>query len=307
MRREFFTEVRVGIFVVAALLLAMIVLFQVGSQHEMFQRQYILYCNFSDISGLRIGATVQLAGLNVGAVDDIRFPKELLKREITVVLRINRKYQDRIRSDSVATINTQGLLGDKYIHISVGSESEPVIPEKGTVPSKETTSIFALAEKAGAIMDDIGDAAKTISDMFKTMEGEKEGDLKASIRSIRKSLEQIEKGKGLFHALIYEPKGEEIINNLADTLKTMKDISAGVETEGKEKTAGMIANLRHVSSDLREILESIRRGEGTMGMLVRDPGLYNDLRTLLGRANRNVLLKAVVRATLRENEGEVLK
>jgi phospholipid/cholesterol/gamma-HCH transport system substrate-binding protein len=307
MRREFFTEVRVGIFIVVSLLLVMIVLFQVGGQHEMFQRQYIIYTNFQDISGLRIGASVQLAGLNVGAVDDIRFPKELLKKEITVVLRIHRKYQDRIREDSVATINTQGLLGDKYIHISVGSESSPLIPDRGIISSRETTSIFALAEKAGTIMDDISQASKTVADMFKTVEGEKGGDLKASIQSIRKSLEQIEKGKGLLHAIIYEPKGEEIISNLAETMKTVKDISSGMELEGKQKTAGLITNLRHVSEDLREITGSIRRGEGTMGMLVRDPGLYNDLRTLFGRVNRNVLLKAVVRATLRENEGEVLK
>jgi len=307
MRREFFTEVRVGIFIVVALLLAMVVLFQVGGQHEMFQRQYLLYSSFRDISGLRIGASVQLAGLNVGAVDDIRFPKDLLQREIIVVLRINKKYQDRIREDSEALINTQGLLGDKYIHISVGSESSPVIPDRGTIASKETTSIFALADKAGAIMDNIGEASKTIGDMFKTVEGEKGGDLKASIQSIRKSLEQIEKGKGLLHAIIYEPKGEDIIANLSETMKTVKDISTGIEAEGKQKTVGLITNLRHVSADLREITGSIRRGEGTMGMLIRDPSLYNDLRTLLGQANRNVLLKAVVRATLRENEGEVLK
>ena len=307
MRREYFTEVRVGIFVMVGLLLAMIVLFQVGGQHEMFQRQYTLYTSFRDISGLRIGASVQLAGLNVGAVDDIWFPKDLLRREITVILRINRKYEDRIRSDSVATINTQGLLGDKYIHISIGSESEPIIPDKGLLQSQETTSIFALAEKAGAIMDDIGGAAKTIGDLLKTVEGQKEGDLKASIRSIRKSLEQIEKGKGLLHAVIYEPKGEEIISNLSDTIKSIRDVIGQVDEKTKQKTTGLIGNLRIASEDLREILGSIKRGEGTMGMFIRDPGLYNDLRTLLGQANRNLLLRTVVRATLKENDRDVLK
>lgn len=307
MPRELFTEVRVGIFVVAGLLLGMVVLFQVGSQHEMFKRQYTVYASFRDISGLRTGAQVQLGGLNVGYVDDIRFPKELLKKDITVVLRINRHFQDRIRADSIATVNTQGLLGDKFIYISVGSEDQPVIPEKEFVPSKETTSIFALADKAGKIMDDLGEAAQTINSLLKSVEGEKEGDLKATIKSIRHTLEQIEKGKGTIHALIYDPKGEELVRDLAETVKTVKEIASGAEAETKQKTAGLISNLRHASVDLREILGAIRRGEGTMGMLIRDPGLYNDLRTLLGRANRNVLMKAVVRATLRENEQEVLK
>jgi len=304
MRREFFTEIRVGIFVIAGLFLGMIVLFQVGGQHEMFKRQYTIYASFRDISGLRAGASVQLGGVTVGSVDEIRFPKELMNKEITVKMRINHKFEQRIRADSVATVNTQGLLGDKYIYISVGSEDQPTIPDDGFVPSKETTSIFSLADKAGAIMDDLGEAAKTINEMFKSVGGEKEGDLKASVRSIRRTLEQIEKGKGTLHALIYDPKGEEMVRDLADTVKSLKEISEGAE--GKP-TKGLIANLRHASADLKEILGAVRRGEGTLGMLIRDPGLYNDLRTLLGRANRNALLKSVVRATLRENDEQVLK
>lgn len=304
MKRQFLTEVRVGLFVFIALLLGMITLFQVGSQHELFKRQITYYANFKDISGLRVGATVQLAGLDVGFVDDIRFPKDILIREITVVLRVNRQFHERIREDSVATVNTLGLLGDKFIYISVGSEEFPVIPDKGYVPTKEVTSIFALAEKAGKIMDDISEASQTINNMLKSVEGEKEGDIKATIRSIRNTIERIEKGKGFLHALIYDPKGEQVVSDLASTMKAMKEITAGVDEEG---TAGMITNLRKASADLKEIMGSIRRGEGTLGMLIRDPALYNDLRALLGRANRNALIKAVVRATLRENDPQMLK
>jgi phospholipid/cholesterol/gamma-HCH transport system substrate-binding protein len=307
MKKELFTELRVGLFVFVALLLGMITLFQVGSQREMFANQYTLYANFQDISGLRIGASVQLAGLDVGFVDDIRFPKDILIREITVVMRINKKYQERIRADSVATVNTQGLLGDKFIYISVGSEDQAVLKDKGVIKSKETVSIFALAEKAGDIMDNISEAAKAINSMLKSVEGEKEGDFKASIRSLRKSIEQIEKGKGVLHALIYDPKGEKIISDLGDTISSIKDITAGISEDTKEKTAGLVSNLRRASADLKEIMGSIRRGEGTLGMLIRDPALYNDLRTLLGRANRNALMKSVVRATLRENDPEMLK
>jgi len=307
MQKKQFTELRVGIFVFIALLLGMITLFQVGSKREMFASQYTLYANFQDISGLRIGASVQLAGLDVGYVDDIRFPKDILIREITVVLRINRKYQERIRADSVASINTQGLLGDKYVYISVGSEEEPVLKEKGVIKTKETVSIFALAEKAGEIMDDIGKASKAINDMLKSVSGEKEGDLKASMRSLRNTLEQIEKGKGVLHALIYDPKGEKIISDLGETMTSIKEITTGVSEDTKEKAAGLVSNLRKASADLKEIMGSIKRGEGTLGMLIRDPSLYNDLRALLGRANRNALMRSVVRATIREDDAKMLK
>lgn len=299
-------EIRVGIFVTAGLLLAMLVIFTVGSEHRILQREYALYADFDNISGLRTGAVVQLAGLKVGYVDKIQFASDLQKRQITVVMQILEKFQDRIRADSVATVETQGLLGDKYIYISMGSEEAAVIPDEGVIASKETVSIFSLAEKAGGIMEDIGKAAEAINGMLTSVRGEKqEGDIKAIISSIRKSVEQLEKGKGLLHALFYDQSGESVINNLSDTLKIIHEIGVGAEIKGNAD--GMIVNLRRASEDLRKILESVRNSEGTLGRLVNDPSVYDDLRTFLGRANRNSLLRAVVRSTLDENDRQLLK
>ncbi|PIU56654.1 MAG: hypothetical protein COS89_05760 [Deltaproteobacteria bacterium CG07_land_8_20_14_0_80_38_7] len=302
MRQKFMTEIRVGIFVLIALLLGMMTLFQLGSGQDIFDSQYTLFTSFKDISGLRVGAQVQLAGLNVGFVDEIRFPDDLLVRNITVVLRIKKGFQRRIREDSVATVNTQGLLGDKFIYISVGSEDMPVIKDEGILPNKETTSIFALAEKAGEIMDNIGEASTSLNELLKGIGGKDENNLRESIKSLRVTLQQVEKGKGLVHALIYDPKGEEVIANLSATMKSVKEITTGVSDNTKEKTASLIKNLQDASADLKVILGSIRNGEGTLGLLVRDPALYNDIRALFGRANRNALIKAIVRSTIEKNE-----
>ena len=296
------SEFRVGVFVVAGLLLAMGTIFMIGSEHRFFVRHYSLYANFQGIAGLRVGAPVQLAGLKVGYVDGIRLNPSLEKREITATLRVQKRFQDRIREDSVATVETQGLLGDKYIYVTMGSEAQPVIPDKGILPTKETTSIFALADKAGSIMDNIADASKSLSDLLSGFKGPKgESDLKAIASSVRATVEQVEKGKGLLHALIYDPKGERVVDDLSRAMKSVGDIT---ET-GDNK--GMFTNLRHASADLSAILGSIRRGEGTMGKLVMDPALYDDLRALVGRANRNKLLRAVIRSTIEQNESQVLK
>jgi len=282
MQRSFVTEFRVGIFVTAGILLAMMVIFMLGSESRFFHRQYTIYANFDDISGLREGAPVQLAGVKIGYVDGIKVPKDLETKEITVVMRISRKYMKRIRADSSASIETQGLLGDKFIYVTMGSESEPIIPNKGIIQSKVTESIFALGDKAGEIMDNVSDASKAIKDM----------------------LEQVEKGKGLMHALIYDPKGQQVVSDLAKAVKSISDVVQQADEEG---TAGILVNMRRASADLSSILASIKRGEGTLGKLVTDPTLYNDMRALFGRANRNVLLKAVVQSTIEENERQMLK
>lgn len=301
-------QLRVGIFVAVGLILAMTVIFMVGSQGKLFERYYTVYANFDSIAGLRIGAPVQLAGLKVGFVDKINFSRDLEAQQITVALKIQKRFQDRIRGDSMATIETQGLLGDKYVYVSMGSEVQPVIPDKGIITSKETTSIFSLAEKAGSIMDDIAGASKTLSDLLGTVKDKKgEGDLKASMSSIRKTLEQVEKGKGFMHALIYDPQGEKVISSLADTINSIKDISEGAEKDSKGNVNSLIVNLRRSSADLNDILGAIKRGEGTLGKLVKDPALYDDLNALVGRANRNTLLRSVVRSTIRENDKQLLK
>jgi len=132
---------------------------------------------------------------------------------------------DRIRVDSEASIETQGLLGDKFIFVTMGSESEPKLKNKDDLKSKETTSIFALADKAGDIMNNIDDASKSIKDILDSFKGEKgEGDVKAIVSSIRKITEQAEKGKGLVHALFYDPNGEQVVDNLARALKGVGDV-----------------------------------------------------------------------------------
>lgn len=308
MARKGLDELKVGIFVSVGLALVMVMVFMIGSESRMFQRQYKLFTNFKNISGLRVGAPVQLAGLRVGYVDDIKLPDDAARQEITVVLRIHKKYQNRIRSDSVATIETQGLLGDKFVYVSIGSEAQAVIPDRGILPSKETASIFSLAEKAGTVMDNIAEASEAINEMLSSVKGKKgEGDIKGILTSIRKSVEQVEKGKGLVHALIYDPKGEDIVANLSDTMKSLSGILSDADKESKGKMGGLIVNLRNASADLRKILDAVSRGEGTLGKFVMDPSLYDNLNAFFGRANRNRLLRAVVRSTMKENDRRMLK
>jgi len=307
MKKQFFTEIRVGLFVLLGLFTAMVVIFMLGSEKRLFESHYTLYTKFEDISGLRVGASVQLAGLNVGMVEDIRFSKDVSDKDITVVLQVNEKFQDRIRQDSTATINTQGLLGDKYVFITVGSLEEPILEDGGYIQSKAITPIFELAEKAGRIMDDIGAITEDIRAVLQTKDKEKGSDLRQTLRAIRDTMERIKTGPGLVHALIYDPQGKEVVADLSRTLRSIGDLTDSISDEGKKETRGLISNLRRAAADLEEILAGIKRGEGTIGKLVRDPELYNEIRTFFGKANRSKLIKAVVRTTLEENDKQIIK
>jgi len=305
MKQGVMTEFRVGMFVTIGLALVMLIIFMIGGEHQFFQRDYTLYSNFDDIAGLRVGATVQLAGFKVGFVDGIRFAKDKTTKLITVKMKVQRKFQDRIREDSEASIETQGLLGDKYIYITMGSGEKPALKQNAFVTAKKTLSLFAMADKAGSIIDNIDAAAKSFREVMDTFKGPKgESDLKAIVASVRRITEQAEKGKGLVHALFFDPEGEKVVAQLSRAVKAVGDVAEQAEGEG---AGGVISNMRHVTADMKDIMGSIRRGEGTLGKLITDPALYNDLRALVGRANRDTLLRAVVRSTIKENEQQLVK
>ena len=256
-------QIKVGLLVFMGVVLAMAFIFILGGQKQLFTRQYTLIAYFEDISGLRVGAPIQLAGVQVGMVDHISLGtefKDLQDKRVAVRLSIEKSFQERIRGDSVASITTQGLLGDKNISISLGTPDHEALQDNAVILSEEHPSLFALAEKGGAIMENINGAAK----------------------SITRILGELEKGEGLLHTLIYETEKKPVAKNIAETTH----------------------DLRLASKEAREILEKINRGEGTIGALLSDPSVYHDIRGLLGKLQRNWLLRFVVRSRIRDMEME---
>lgn len=239
------TILDVGIFVAVGIGLVMIVLFFIGRERNLFEPRYTLHARFNDISGLRMGAVVRLAGLNVGYVDGVRFPKEGEGDLLEVVMKVNKDFQDRIRGDSRASIQTQGLLGDKYISISTGTTASAPLQDGAVLQTEGVGGIAALADKSTEMVEEITEAAK----------------------SLRKALDNLP-----------------------------------LEPADKEHLRKTFANVDQASQDLKVIFSRVRHGEGSLGAFLADPALYHDLRALLGRANRNKLLKNMIRATIQEQD-----
>src|SRR5215831_7533559 len=114
-------ELRVGIFVLAALFIVMVAVFYVTGA-GLLGPKYRLYTELPEVEGVKTGAPVNLDGIEVGNVQSISLNPNAQDRmrSVRLVLRIEKKYQNQIRTDSTATLVTQGLLGDRYITIKRG-------------------------------------------------------------------------------------------------------------------------------------------------------------------------------------------
>jgi phospholipid/cholesterol/gamma-HCH transport system substrate-binding protein len=267
MKAKKFTELKVGIFVVAILFLFGAGVFVIGSHQKYFQRQYTLWASFANIQGLIVGAPVHLAGLTVGRVNAIIFPEDPRDKTIKVELKIKKGIQKRIREDSIASIQTMGLLGDKYVEISMGSPENDVLHDGDYIESAHPFDLLAYAAK----LEEAIDVINTI------------------LIDVREISSQVRGGKGLLHAILYDPAGGELVNNLSVASGSagdlMKDLSSTVKS-------------------IDNIVKKVERGEGTLGGIVNDPTVYEDLKVILGGAKRSTIIKALVRYTIKQKKAE---
>ena len=241
MRNKRSTLIGVGVFVGLGFAVIFLVVSMLGRERNFFTSHYTVNVHFEDVRGLRKGAFVQLAGINIGYVDQLRFSKSETHKDIEVVLILNESYKNEIRQDSEFKIETQGLLGDKYIYVTLGSESLPVLPENAVIVGKEAASFLQMAQEGSDTLKEVKLAAKSLND-------------------------------------------------------TLSHFS--LNTDSKKKLDEILSNLQGGSQHLSSVLAGIDRGEGTLGALVKDPSLYQDVRSLLGHANRNTVLKTWIRSAV---------
>jgi phospholipid/cholesterol/gamma-HCH transport system substrate-binding protein len=380
-------QIRVGIFVFSTLVTLMAAIFLLGSRTQYFQPQYTLRAVFSNVGYLLEGAGVYLAGVQVGRVGEIRFFEDVAAQKVLVVLKVARQYQDRIRQDSTAVITSSGLLGDKYIDITLGSESEPALHDRMFIRTQEpadysqlirqgeevlkntieiTSSLAALtnsyrssqapmavadlltslAQIAKAIETGDGlihsliyeqgnerifaDLAAAVTALRDTLTGIKEGkgflqtlltdpnpevvaQLTKLLASGQKLLQDIEKGQGVLHALIYDKQGGQAVRNFAGAADNMNELLA--KLQGRDSLVASLLNdpqqkqvlvdLAQIMRDFRQVSDDIAAGRGTVGGFIKDPTLYENLTALLDGARRSWILRTVIQSTVNKGqEGE---
>jgi phospholipid/cholesterol/gamma-HCH transport system substrate-binding protein len=387
MVRQRSAQIRVGIFVFSTLVTLMAAIFLLGSRTQYFQPQYTLKAVFSNVGYLLEGAGVYLAGVQVGRVGEIRFFEDLAAQKVLVALKVARDYQERIRQDSVAVITSSGLLGDKYIDITLGSEVEPVLLDGMFIRTQEpaeytqllrkgeqvlentieiTSSLAALttgyrtsqapaalenlltsmAQMAKAIETGEGlihaliyekgnerifaDLAAATTALRETLTGIKEGkgflqtlltdpnpevvaQLTKLLASAQKLLQDIEKGQGVLHALVYDKQGGKAVKDFASAAGNMNEVL--LKLQGRDgllasllndpKQKQVLTDLAHIMHDFRQVAAAIAEGRGTIGGFIKDPTLYENLTALLDGARRSWILRTVIQSTVNKGqEGE---
>ncbi len=143
---------RLGAFIVATLAVLAAGVFIIGSKEYLFRSTYQLKTQFDNVAGLAVGADVQVGGVHSGNVHSILLPHKPGDK-IIVVMDLDRSTKEIIKGDSVASIETEGMLGNQYVAISFGSAGQAEVKDGGTIGSVPPLELGELLAKTSAILD----------------------------------------------------------------------------------------------------------------------------------------------------------
>jgi phospholipid/cholesterol/gamma-HCH transport system substrate-binding protein len=354
-------EYKVGAFVLAGMLAISGIVFMIGEERQLFKKKVVYETAFTDVAGLGAGSPVRMGGVDIGRVVKVGYSGESADRKIHVKFSVLSDQWQRIKQDSVASVESKGLLGDKMLVISIGTADKSSMQPGSSIGSREAEDLstmiakFAgLPAKAEKVMDNLERVTDTLADenlnrdlkgMASSMNAvlgsleRKEGyvgkvlsdpheaerisqmvsnlervtsELEGTVQGVNQVIGRVRTGPGLLHEVVYGEDSSKAVaqfGGAADELRvTLKGIREGNGLArsiiyGDDASQATMQNLNAMSGDLRQIVADIRAGKGTLGALMVDPSVYEDLKVLLGNVERNKALRALVRYSIRRDEG----
>jgi phospholipid/cholesterol/gamma-HCH transport system substrate-binding protein len=277
------SELKVGILIIIALaILSGIVILVLGVESP-FARRYTLYTYLPNIGGLRPGSTVMLDGVTVGTVDSFDFSEDM-EKGIKIKMRVQKKYQSRIRTDSIAKLRSLGLLGDKYIEINQGTIDGRVLKEGEIVTGAPPLDLDQMIAQGTHTFDNISATVDNIKALTQGMlEGQGTvGRLlrdEALYKNANELARKLQEGKGTLGTLINDRAvSRDLTTTVANLRKVTDRLQKGEGAAGKLLSNKEVGDSLEASiNKLEGVITRLERGEGSLGKLSTDPTLYNNL------------------------------
>jgi phospholipid/cholesterol/gamma-HCH transport system substrate-binding protein len=262
-------EMRVGLFFIVGLVILGVLTFYAGGFEDWLKMRYKLYANFERVDGLDEEDVVTLAGVEVGKVKELKVSDS----HVTVVLLLDGGVA--VRKGSVARIESESLLGGKYVGITMGPLGEPPLGDGGALETEEAADLTKMIQN-------MADVAQDIRKMVKSFDQNQE-----------RIITQVEDILG------------ENRENIRDSFAALSRIVS----ENEEGIGEIVESLREAAPQIlmamdsvNEIAKKIEAGEGTIGKLVHDDTLYTDMKELsAGLKEASITLTRI----LGDNEADI--
>jgi phospholipid/cholesterol/gamma-HCH transport system substrate-binding protein len=306
-------QVRAGVFIFMALVFIAAGVLLMGQKTKMFTPKGSFRVVMGDVAGLKEGAPVWLAGVDVGVVTAVEFVNPEKSNEVTIFIEAEHAALRKISSDSKITIKTRGLMGEKYVDISPSrtySQTPPVL-----LHGTPTAKLDDVVHKAGTTFDRLNVIVDNISQGKGTL-GKLTTDpvLYSNIVKLTSELSAltitINRGEGTLGKLNRDPEPYNrlisILNRADQTLQDMQKSDGTLNRLIYDKTlynklTALADTSVQAAGDVRELNRKLTSPNSTLGMLINNREFYDKGLSLLTRADNSV--KSIEEITDRINGG----
>ena len=261
----------------------------------LFRSSEVIYTHFKQVNGLKTGSYIYISGVKVGSVSNM----DLVGPD-SVRVSLNFNIGKTINKGSIAYLESSGLLGDKAIYIQKGSSSEPV-PSGGTIKGVYSGGMLESFQENGAQLTD--DASESFNKLNRTLTQLQEVVDAENKQKIDRMLSNFERTSSDISLLMQRKRGE-----LEGSIESLNSFLANLDTISTENKARLdstfaglersMQNMERISSELEStntklnsILTKMDEGKGSLGKMINDPSLYNNMDSLsveLSRFIKNI-------------------
>lgn len=262
------SQLRVGITVIVALVVLGVLIFLMSGTGGFWTSKLTLKAYFTNAAGLRVGAPVRLEGVDIGNVKGIRIVTDAEHKlaPVEVTLQVNTKYHDSLRSDSLVTMSTAGVLGETFIDINSRTATGQKIADGAVLKTQERPDLQDMVKAGQSTLQNI----------------------QALVQRLDRIVAGIEGGEGSVGKFLKDPALFDRMNaTLAEVQRIVNDVGAGKGSVGKLLRDDELYNKLNASLDkVNKIVDDINAGKGTAGKFVKDPALYDNANQTIEKANR---------------------
>ncbi len=286
MKKETTDYFKLGIFVTTGLVLLVVGLYFIGSNKNLFGSTIKLVTSFKDVNGLKAGNNVRYGGIDVGTVEKIIIAGDTM---IRVEMVLEERMKNVIRKNSVASIGTDGLMGDKLVNIDAGSADAGIITDGDEISSIGFVNTDEMLRTLDFTNQNVAIVSANLKSLTETI-NKSRGTLYTILMDtslsvhIQKALENIESASNYLNSLSKDISnaGSDIKhgNGLLGTLINDTALSQDFKkTMGQIKSSGEL--IHSASVNMQEVFEKVNNGEGSLGALVNDSITSTHLRNAI--------------------------
>jgi phospholipid/cholesterol/gamma-HCH transport system substrate-binding protein len=258
-------QIKVGIFICIGLVVILGSIFMLGADKAFFKSYVTLHAHFQEVQGLAEGSVISYSGITIGNIERIDIVPD--QNLIDVVLSVDKKFMPRVTEGSLVEIRTQGALGDKFVFVIPGDPKGQPLADGAQIEVAKASDLLGIISSRGSEAEKVFDI---INEMYR----------------FTKSLNA-------------DGRTDKILVNLsAATLKLDKTADAAQKIAESFSGVKIKSSIDHLDS----VLGKIDRGQGTLGALINDSTLHDQVKGMLGGSSRKNSMKSLIRTSIEKSD-----